>query len=106
MSLPELIVLGLATWRIADVLHYGRGPYGMVTRIRKRFGVGHNEDGEPTSWPDTTEMGRLLRCLDCGSVWVGAGLVGLYLWSAWVAVVVALPFALSAVAIGVAKAVK
>lgn len=105
MSLSELIVLGLATWRIADLLHYGRGPYGVFTRLRGRLRVSHDEDGEPVAWPDT-EMGRLLRCLDCGSVWVGTGLVGLYLWSPWVAVILALPFALSAMAIGVAKAVK
>lgn len=105
MSLPEFVILGLATWRIADLLHYGRGPYGVFTRIRERFGIGHNGDGEPLSWPDT-ELGRLVRCLDCGSIWVGAGLVGLYVWSAWLAVVLALPFALSAMAIGVAKAVK
>ena len=59
----------------------------------------HDAEGSPASWPDT-EVGILARCLDCGSVWVGLGLAGLYLLAPGLALALALPFALSTVAIG------
>lgn len=85
-------------WRIGRMLQYERGPLSVFTRLRLRLGVQHDEDGEPVSWPDT-EAGRLVRCLDCGSVWVAVGLAGIYLWQPSAALAMALPFALSAVAI-------
>ncbi len=97
-SLVEVVVLCLACWRISHMVQYERGPLAVFTRVRRLAAVHHGEDGEPLAWPDT-EMGRLARCLWCGSVWVGAGLVGLYLYAPAVAIVLALPFALSAAAI-------
>ena len=104
-SLVDVVVLGLAAWRIGSLVHYERGPYRAFQRLRERLGIAHNGDGEPIAWPDT-ESGRLLACLDCGSVWVGAGLVGLYLWSPGVAILLALPFALSAIAIAMGRWVR
>ncbi len=99
MSVADLLLLGLATWRLTSLLQDERGPYAILARFRERFGVEHDEEGEPVSWPDT-EPGRLLRCPLCGSVWVGAGLVGLYAWQPYLGVLLALPFALSAIAVG------
>ena len=104
-TLADLAVLGLATWRIGSLLHYERGPVGLFQRMRRTFGVTHNEDGEPIAWPDN-EIGRLLACLDCGSVWVGFGLVGLYLWTGEFAILLALPFALSTIAVLVGKCLR
>lgn len=105
MASLDFVILALATWRIGSLLGYERGPYGILQRMRERLGIAHDEDGEPCAWPDT-EMGQLWRCLDCLSVWVGLGLVGLYLLSPGVAVVLAAPFALSAGAIVVARWLK
>ncbi len=98
MQLVELVVLGLACWRLASLAQFERGPFAVFTRLRGRFGVEHDEDGLPVSWPDG-EVGRMARCIRCGSVWVGVGLAGLYLWWPVAATLLALPFALSAVAI-------
>ncbi len=99
MSAIELVVLALACWRLSRLLVDERGPFAVLVRIRERLAdVEHNDRGEPVSWPDN-ERGLAVRCLDCVSVWIGAGLVGLYLLSPGVAVVLALPFALSAVAL-------
>lgn len=97
-SLVEFLILGLATWRLGSLVQYERGPKAIFTKFRSLFGIGHNEEGEPIDWPDT-EIGKLLECVWCGSVWVGIGLVGLFLWSPRLAVCVAFPFALSAVSI-------
>jgi hypothetical protein len=104
LRLVELILLGLATWRIASLVQYERGPWAVFSRIRGWFGIQHNEDGEPLGWPDS-ETGRLLRCLDCGSVWVGLGMAGLYLAWPLAACIVALPFALSAFAIALRRVI-
>jgi hypothetical protein len=97
-SFLDFAVLALATARLARMLTGERGIYGAFARLRRLFGIEHDEDGEPVSWPDT-EAGRLLRCPLCCSVWVGAGMVGLYLWAPGITVIVALPLALSAVAV-------
>lgn len=97
-SLVELVVLCLACWRITHLVQYERGPLALLTRVRGLAAIHHGEDGEPVAWPDT-ELGRLARCLWCGSLWVGAGLVGLYVLAPAVALILALPFAASAAAI-------
>ena len=99
MSLVELVVLALATWRLGRLVQFERGPGAIFIRLRELAGVEHDEDGKPTSYPDT-ELGILARCLDCGSVWIGVGLAGLYLLAPGPALVVALPLALSGAAVG------
>lgn len=99
MSATELAILALATWRLSRLLVDERGPWGLLVVLRERLAdVEHDERGRPVSWPDG-ERGLVIRCLDCCSVWLGLGLVGLYLWAPAVAIVLALPFALSAAAI-------
>jgi hypothetical protein len=97
-SLTEVVILCLACWRLSHLVQYERGPLAVFARIRHLAAVHHDADGEPLSWPDT-ELGRLVCCLWCGSVWVGAGLVGLYLYAPNVAIILSLPLALSAAAI-------
>lgn len=92
------IILALATWRIGCLIQWDRGPFAVFARCRRLFGIEHDEDGHPSAWPDS-EIGRLLQCHYCGSLWVGAGLVGCYLWQAGPTVWLALPFALSAASI-------
>lgn len=100
MRFVEFVVLALATWRIAYVLQFERGPFAVFARARALLGVEHDEDGQPVSWPEG-EAGRLVGCIRCGSVWIGVCLAGLYLAWPLAATVLALPFALSAVAIAV-----
>ena len=94
----EFVILALAVWRLGRLIQYERGPKAIFARIRNLIGIGHNEEGMPMAWPDT-EIGKLFECSDCGSVWVGFGMVGFYLLAPGVAVIVALPFALSAASI-------
>ena len=98
MSLVMLLILALATWRITSILQGERGPWAVFERIRERMGIEHDEDGHPTSYPDT-ELGRLTSCPLCGSVWIGACLAGVYFASPVAGLLLALPFTLSALAI-------
>jgi hypothetical protein len=61
-SLPDLLILSLATWRLAYMLAKENGPYNILTRLRARF-----------------VLGGLTACLYCLSLWVAALLYGLSL---------------------------
>ena len=62
LSPLDLLLLILATWRLAYLIAKEDGPYHLLTRFRARF-----------------DLGGLTDCMYCLSLWVGAGLVGL-LW--------------------------
>lgn len=70
-----LLVLGsLAVWRVTGLLHHEVGPFAMLSRLRGLFGVLHDRDGEPYSWP----AGSPFACWYCLSVWVALGMFGLW----------------------------
>ena len=90
----DYLILALATWRIASLLTYEDGPFEILERLRLMLGVKHTDYGRYSN----NELARGILCLWCNSVWVG-GLFTLWYWLHHSAVWVALPFALSAVAI-------
>lgn len=90
----ELIILGLATWRISYMLVGEQGPYNIFEKLRHKVGVEYLDDGTPyirNTW------GELFTCMWCMSIWIGAILfiVDALTGGAWVGI----PFALSAFAI-------
>ena len=99
--LIEVLVLALATWRLASLLAHEYGPFDVFARLRSLLGVVYNEHSLPegSNW-----LAKGVVCLWCCSVWFGLFWAGFYfVWrSAWL---VALPFALSAAAILVEKVV-
>lgn len=88
MKAAELIVTGLATWRISYMLVNERGPFDILTELRSQFGVRHDYEGRPISWPDNS----LFECVWCLSVWVGCA-------TAVLPKKLSVPFALSGVAV-------
>jgi Protein of unknown function (DUF1360) len=52
---------GLATWRLTHLLALEDGPADVIAKLRIRVGSG--------------ELGELMDCFDCLSIWVAAGLV-------------------------------
>jgi len=94
--MTDFIILALATFRISSLLAYEEGPYGIFSQIRYLAGVRYNVISEP-EYP--TELSKGIVCGWCNSVWVGIGFAILYLITKPVAVGIAFPFALSAVAI-------
>lgn len=96
----DIIILALAVWRVASLLATERGPYNIFGKIRQRCGVGYRTDqfGNETVITDS-ELARLISCPWCNSVWLGAIASLAYFALGNVAVWLALPLALSAVAI-------
>jgi hypothetical protein len=95
MTWLEIVVLGLATWRISSMLVDEDGPFTVFARVRHLIGVRFDEMSYPVgkNW-----VADQLTCIWCTSVPVGIGLA-LYAWM-WpqLAFWTAVPFALSAVA--------
>jgi heme exporter protein D len=75
MSLNIFLYLSLAAWRLASLLANEDGPWMIFKRFRQRA----------EQW--------------CHSIWIGVGLTALYLWMGETIFYLALPFALSTVAI-------
>lgn len=92
MSLIELIVLTLATWRLSSLLANESGPGGMLERLRRVLGVCTNDLGERTG---KNALADEVLCQWCNSIWIGALWMGFYLWAPRAAFYAALPFALS-----------
>lgn len=92
-SALELVVLGLATWRISHMLTSERGPFDMFIKLRDKMGFVHDEFGHVIGRPDT----NVLACTWCTSFWIAMILLVVFvdplLW--WMVV----PFAVSAMAI-------
>ena len=82
----DLVILGLATWRISYMLVWENGPWDIFERYRHAL--------EPEHFGD-----KLFSCVWCLSVWIGAIFVLSAIIDKTITVYVASVFALSAVAI-------
>lgn len=95
MTLNIFFYLALAAWRFASLVANEDGPWQMFKRLRQRAEQWCNK------YRFCRELGLydLLACEWCNSIWIGAGLTLLYLSIGEAILYVALPFALSTVAI-------
>lgn len=96
MTLVEFLVLGLATWRTSSLLAEESWPWDVGDKLRRAIGVRYDEESFPYG---KNELARQVMCVWCITPWVG--LVWTVAWLLWprVTFVVALPLALSTVAV-------
>ena len=66
MRLVDVIVAGLATWRVSNMLVNEYGPFGIFLSVRKAAGIEHTEAGTPITWPSNNAF----ACLWCLSIWI------------------------------------
>ena len=95
MSLTIFFYLSLAAWRLASLVANEDGPWMIFQRLRKHAEQWCNR------YRFCRELGLydLVSCEWCNSIWIGVGLTILYLWIGNTILYVALPLALSTVAI-------
>ncbi len=95
MSLTIFFYLSLAAWRLASLIANEDGPWMMFKRFRERA------EQWCKSYKFCRELGlyELISCEWCNSIWIGIGLTILYLWIGETILYIALPLALSTVAI-------
>lgn len=98
MNWLTILILGLATWRLSALLSKEAGPFHMFEKLREKMGIQHDSNGQVTIIPSNF-FAELLSCVWCTSIWVGGFWVILYLISPVTSLYIALPFALSTIAI-------
>ena len=98
MSIQNLIIYGLAVWRIASIFVRERGPFDLFLKLRKRVGIQHDNSGNPVGIPDGFLPG-VFSCVWCASVWIGFFFATIWVVSPEWSLKFSVPFALSAVAI-------
>jgi hypothetical protein len=95
MPLNIFFFLSLAAWRLASLVANEDGPWMVFKRLRQ-----HAEQ-LCKRYRFCSELGlyELFSCEWCNSIWIGAGLTLLYLWLGEAILYLAIPLALSTVAI-------
>lgn len=82
----QMIVVGLAAWRISSLFVDEEGPFRIFEKIRELSGIKNNE--VIVIIPDNI-LGQLLGCVWCLSVWVTIPVWFLYKWEPEVVYVIA-----------------
>ena len=95
MSLNTFFFLSLAAWRLASLVANEDGPWMVFKRLRQ------TAEAWCKRYRFCSELGlyELVSCEWCNSIWIGAGLTLLYLWIGEAILYLAVPLALSTVAI-------
>lgn len=95
MPINIFFFLSLAAWRLASLVANEDGPWQIFKRIRLRAELWCKQ------YRFCSELGlyELFSCEWCNSIWIGTGLTLLYLWIGDSILYIALPLALSTVAI-------
>lgn len=70
MNIATVLILSLATWRLASLLYDEAGPWQLFNRVRGLFGIKHDDDG-PVSYPSTF-FGDVFQCFWCVSLYTAA----------------------------------
>lgn len=94
VSPMDLVLLGLATWRLTSLLIQEDGPWDFLARFRHWLGVRYDERSLPYG---LNTLAALFTCMWCGSVWTGGVLAVAYWVLPSLTLMVCLPLALSAI---------
>ena len=101
-SLIDLLILGLATWRLSSLLVNEDGPWEILARMRVAVGIRYDQQSQPYA---TTVLSELISCVFCVSIWMGLLLSAGYWLNARLTILVMSPFALSAMAVIIERVV-
>lgn len=74
----DVLIFGLATWRISSLLVREDGPLYVFWYIRKLSGIQHDENGEVFMIPSNF-LAQVLSCVWCASLWVALGWIVFFL---------------------------
>jgi hypothetical protein len=76
-AVAQVVVIGLAAWRVASLFAVESGPFKIFTRLRTLLGFEHDPAGEPVAHPDTV-LANLFACVWCLSLWTA--ILGYGVW--------------------------
>lgn len=98
ITITNLVIYGLAIWRISNLFISERGPFSIFMWIRERFGFSHDDQGNVFIIP-AGFWGETFSCVWCFSIWAGLFFSFFWLYFPYWSLVTAIPFSFSAVAI-------
>lgn len=98
MEAQDLIIYGFAVWRISSLFVREDGPTYIFRHLREKIGITHDEQGVPVIIPDTFLAG-VFSCVWCFSIWVAFFWTIFWLMLPEWSLKIAVPFAMSGVAI-------
>jgi hypothetical protein len=98
VDISDILVLGLATWRVTKLVIDEGGPWDAFAKIRHAVGVRFPEDPREEPFGKNV-VARALICSWCTSVWIGIAWTAALLIDHDIAIIAAVPFALSSLAI-------
>ncbi len=98
----DLLILGLATWRISSLIANENGPWDVLARFRDLAGVRYDQMSQRYG---LNVFGSLVMCVWCLSPWVGLGVYVSYRVWPTPTLTVATVLALSAFAVVVEELV-
>jgi hypothetical protein len=92
----DYLILGLATWRISNLLVNEDGPWDLLARLRWALGIRYDQTSRPYG---TNVFSKLWTCLWCISPYIGVLLTFAYWRWSDLTLLLSLPFALSSMAV-------
>lgn len=95
--MTNILVYGLATYRIAKLLVEETGPFHLFVWFRSLFGIQHDDSGAPNAWP-SGYFGEMLECVYCTSLNIALVIYLLSLYDTKWLMIVLTPFAIAGVA--------
>ena len=99
MTLLDVVICSLALWRVASLFSREAGPLDVFYHIREGVGIHHDDNGNILEIEDKW-LPRLMSCVWCLSMFLALFYAPLVcLWHT-IVVWISLPFAMSAIAIG------
>ncbi len=105
---PDLLILGLAVWRVSSLIVHEEGPWAIFRRLRYWVGerpeITMNRDGDRQD-NCVNHFCRGYICVACNSVWLGVIVVISYMLYSPLTLLLCLPLALSALAVLIESAV-
>jgi len=98
----DLLIIGLAVWRVSSLIVHEEGPWAVFRRLRYWVGerpeITMNRGGDRQD-SCTNHFCRGYICVACNSMWLGAIAVVLYMFLPSLTLLFCLPFAFSALAV-------
>lgn len=96
ISIIDLLILGLATWRLTSLIVSEAGPWDLMAKFRHRIGIRYDDLSQPYG---TNVIASAMTCVWCFSVWIGLGMAGMFLIFGPYVIMACLPLSLSAMSI-------
>lgn len=73
LSLLEIVIAVMTTYRVAQLIVVDDGPYGVFDRVRRWLGRKGAQAQRDEKWTIWRNLAELVHCPYCVGVWIAAG---------------------------------